>query len=99
MMPSATPSHDLVSAYPWLVTFSNISNPASVQAVNPDNLASYFGPGYKLKSIVLEKTDEPVSGGISHKLQWLGDYPEPSLKADHDPRDWSTAATLTHGDF
>eukprot|EP01037_Dinobryon_pediforme_P004365 gene4365-4412_t len=99
MLPSAAIPHDPVSAYPWLVTFSDIRNPASVQAVDPDNLAANFGPGYKLKSIVLEKTDELVSGGISHKLQWLGDYPEPSLKADHDPRDWSPAATLTHGDF
>lgn len=86
MMPSAAPPHDSVSACPWLVTFSNIKEPTSVQAVDPDNLAASFGPGYKLKSIVLEKTDEPVSQRIEAKLPWVASLNDRLVKADvNDP--------------
>ncbi|WP_162841480.1 hypothetical protein [Salaquimonas pukyongi] len=59
---------------PQLVTFSNIDNPASVKAVDPDDLAATFGPGYRLKSVTLEITDEPVTDGEVEKvLGWLKD--------------------------
>lgn len=59
---------------PQLVTFSNIDNPASVKQVDPDDLAATFGPGYRLKSVTLEITDEPVTDGEVEKvLGWLKD--------------------------
>jgi hypothetical protein len=33
---------------PLLVTFADINDPASVQRVDPDDLAASFGPGYAL---------------------------------------------------
>ncbi len=59
--------------YPLMVTFDDIKDPASVKKVDPDNLAATFGPGYSLKSVTLEITDEPVTRGEVEKvLGWLG---------------------------
>ena len=60
--------------YPMLVTFGNLRDPASVKEVDPSNLAASFGPGYALKSITLEITDETVTeGGVEALLPWIGD--------------------------
>lgn len=58
-------------AYPRLVTFTDIDDPASVQLVDPDDLAATFGPGTRLQSITLEITDEPVTQGRVEEV--LGD--------------------------
>ena len=59
-------------SYPLLVTFGDIANPATVRRVDPHDLASVFGPGYTLKAITLEITDEPVTKGrVENLLQWL----------------------------
>lgn len=49
------------SHYPLLVTFTDITDPNSVRAVAPDNLAATFGRGVSLKRITLKITDEPVT--------------------------------------
>jgi len=57
--------------YPLLVTFSDVDDPKSLQKLDPDNLAAIFGEGYKLKSITLEITDEPVTKGrVEQVLGW-----------------------------
>jgi len=61
--------------YPLLVTFTDINDPSSVQRVDPDDLATHFGPGVKLKTITLEITNEPVTRGRVEKvLGWLDNY-------------------------
>lgn len=50
-------------AYPLLVTFDDITDPTTVRRVDPYDLASVFGPGYALKAITLEITDEKVTAG------------------------------------
>lgn len=58
--------------YPLLVTFENISDPATIKRVDPDDLAASFGPGVSLKRITLTITDEPVTAGEVEKvLGWL----------------------------
>lgn len=58
---------------PLLVTFADITDPASVQRVDPDDLAAHFGPGYALASITLAITDEKVTKGqVEAVLGWLG---------------------------
>jgi hypothetical protein len=58
--------------YPVLVTFADITDPASVALVDPANLAASFGPGVRLKSVVLEVTNEPVTEGVvEEQLTWL----------------------------
>jgi hypothetical protein len=60
--------------YPRLVTFADVSDPKSVKLVDPANLAATFGPGFALKSVKLEVTDEKVTeGAIEGALGWLDD--------------------------
>jgi len=86
--------------YPLLVTFTDIDDPTTVQRVDPANLAVTFGPGFLLRRIMLEITDEKVSkDGVRKLLPWLSDYPEPPLLPKIDPKDFSFAALRRHGDF
>lgn len=62
------------SAYPMLVTFGNLADSTSVAQVDPDDLAMTFGEGVKLKRITVELTDDPVTGGIEQRLEWLPKY-------------------------
>lgn len=87
------------SAYPMLVTFGDSADPTSVMEVDPDDLAATFGEGVKLTRITVRLTDHPVTSGIEKRLVWLSGYPEPSLKPDHDLKDFSLAASLKHGDL
>lgn len=87
------------SAYPMMVVFGDLTDPTSVTKVDPDDLASKFGEGVRLKRITVELTDDPVTTGIEQRLKWMSEYPEPSLKPGHDPRDYSLPAKLLHGDF
>lgn len=66
---------------PLLVTFADMNDPASVQRVDPDDLAAHFGPGFALSSITLAITDEPVTKGRGEAvLGWLCDYKKQRLR-------------------
>ena len=67
--------------FPLLVTFTDIDDPKTVRKVDPNNLAATLGPGYALKSITLEITDEPVTKGkVEEVLGWW-------LKMAQTPKD------------
>lgn len=58
--------------YPLLVTFDDVGDPASLKRVSVDDISKTFGAGYRLKSINLSITDEPVTKGVIEKvLPWL----------------------------
>ena len=47
----------------------------ALSAVDPDDLAAHFGPGYALSSIKLAITDEPVTTGkVEAVLGWWEAY-------------------------
>ena len=50
--------------YPLLVTFGDVSDPASVMRVDPADLAATFGAGYALREIALEVTDAAITEGV-----------------------------------
>lgn len=55
-----------------MVTFNDVSDPATVRKVDPDNLAASFGPGVALNGVSLEITDEVANEGqIERVLGWL----------------------------
>jgi hypothetical protein len=58
---------------PMLVTFSDASDPTSVQKLDPANLAGAFGLGVKLRQITVEATAEPITAVIEKRLGWLLD--------------------------
>lgn len=62
---------------PMLVRFRDLNNPASVERVDPTNLATRFGSGVELAGAMMEVTDEPVTSGLERVLTWLkSGYPE-----------------------
>ena len=69
-----SPSDVAPADYPLLVTFRDIRDPASVEKVDPGNLAANFGPGVRLKRITVEVTDEDVTTGIEKRLGWFTRY-------------------------
>lgn len=60
------------SGYPMLVRFRDLADPKSVEQVDPADLARSFGPGYRLASLTVQVTEEPVTRGIEKRLAWLG---------------------------
>jgi hypothetical protein len=69
--------------YPMLVTFGNLDDPKSVEQVQPNELASYFGAGYSLKSIMLEVTDEPETAGkVEAVIPWVVEHKGRILSPD-----------------
>lgn len=86
---------------PTLVTFTSIDAPKTVKRVDPGNLAATFGSGYRLHSITLEITDEPVTEGrVEALLDWYSGYPEPSLwPGDGRTSNIPFAMRIRHGDF
>lgn len=72
--------------YPTLVTFTDINHPKSVREVKPSDLASSLGPGYSLKSITLEITDESKNvEKIKKILLWIDAYYDKSLDGSKYP--------------
>ena len=66
--------------YPLLVTFGDLSDPASVMRVDPADLAATFGAGFALREITLEVTNDAVTEGVVEGvLGWLSEHPEPGL--------------------
>ncbi len=49
--------------YPLLVNFDDIQDPETVRSVDPGDLTTTFGPGYRLNAITLSITDESVTRG------------------------------------
>lgn len=57
--------------YPLLVTFSNVADPATVEAIDPSNLGATFGPRFALSRIVVELTNAVVTRAVEKRLKWL----------------------------
>lgn len=73
--PQDTPVPLPREAWPLMVTFDDIADPASVRRVDPDDLAATFGPGVRLQAVTLEVTRAGVTeGAVTHDLIWLCDY-------------------------
>lgn len=61
-----------IDLYPFFSTFGDIRDPASFKRVNPIDLSSTFGSGFRLRSVTLTMTDEPVTENrIELILPWL----------------------------
>lgn len=59
-------------AWPMLVSFEDVTDPASVFEVDPDDLEAVFGEGYAVERLTVEVTDQPVTeGAVEAVLGWL----------------------------
>lgn len=60
--------------YPFLVTFTDISDPATVKKLDPQDLAATFGPGVEIKRVTLRITNETATEGrVEEALAWWCD--------------------------
>jgi hypothetical protein len=79
---------------PILATFSDISDPATMRAVKPDDLPAAFGEGFGLRAISVEVVPnglwpldfggwlgEPVTRGIEARLPWWNRTTDPAALA------------------
>lgn len=87
-----SPAEVVPSDYPLLVTFRNVADPTSVEAVDSTKLAANFGAGVRLKRILVELAAGSVTVGIEKKLGWLLTHrgtlkpnPPPFLDDPKDP--------------
>lgn len=62
---------EMIDNYPLFVRFRDLRDPKSVEQVNPDDLATSFGAGYRLKALTFQNTDKAVTVGIEKRLGWL----------------------------
>jgi hypothetical protein len=87
------------SAYPMLVIFGDLDDPASVEEVDPDNLAAHFGEGVALRRITVEMTDDPVTSGIEKRLGWLPHFYDKMLDGQRLNNSRALANNLSQGSF
>jgi hypothetical protein len=60
--------------YPMLVRFTDIADPKTLEAVDPNDLAKSFGKGVKLRRIAVLITNDPVTDNIEQRLSWLRNF-------------------------
>jgi hypothetical protein len=84
---------------PPLVRFRDPHNPATVEKVDPGNLAVNFGPGVKLGRVTVEITEDPVTVGIQEKLPWLSDYFDRRLDGNRYGNSGKISNMLGSGSF
>lgn len=58
--------------YPMMVRFRDISDPATIELVDPANLGASFGPGVTFRGISVELTNDQVTTAIANTRPWLG---------------------------
>ena len=87
---------------PLLLRFRDLKVPASVERVDPLNLAASFGPGVSLRAITICVVDDPASRIVNGYLPWLGssetrlaNMPGRPLPVDQAPFN----ARMQHGAF
>lgn len=98
----ARPSFELSpDEYPLLVRFRDINDPASVEKVDPANLAASFGPGVRIHRMTIAVTSDSVTEGIVERLPWLRNQRGSLLKMPPRTRrrDTPLAGRITEGDF
>jgi hypothetical protein len=59
---------------PRMVTFEDLSIPASVKRVSDAEMTTVFGDGVILKNIAIEMTGDPIMWSIEKWLPWLPEY-------------------------
>ena len=88
--------------FPLLVRFLDSDDPASIQKLDPADLASGFGQGMRLRTIVISVTNDAVSPNtIRRRLKWLSHdkNSDQRMRPKFSPDDWSLSATVRQGDF
>lgn len=87
------------TSYPYIVSFEDINDPASVFQVEPGELDRVFGPGISLKSFALTSVSKKVEiGRLQGLLPWLSKR-KPSLCKPSYRTTGPLCGSLTFRDF
>ena len=102
----------LTNYYPQIVTFENLNDPLTVKIVlgsrfnvekqdlDPVNdFEALLGQGVKLKQVIIEITDEPLTWEIEKWLPWLPERKIGSLDGRLGTFSDDLASTLDYGNF
>ena len=57
--------------WPAFVTFRNVSDPLSVESVDPSALENAFGVSARIESVTLAVTEASVTNDLDQRLPWL----------------------------
>jgi hypothetical protein len=68
--------------YPRFVWFRQTDVPSSLEYVTSTDLAASFGPGFAIRRITVQPTDESISHHIDKILPWLDATPGISIGGD-----------------
>ena len=80
---------------PFMVRFRDESDPMSVEAVNPADLAATYGPGVSLLPIRVRLTANDVTvQGIARRLKWVSRPASISLDGKPIQSGWALTAML-----
>lgn len=81
---------------PLMVRFRDPLVPASVERVDPANLAASFGAGVRLRDVTLATTRDPVTSGIVKWLPWAAGPPQDTYLDGQKTSDLRTFANILH---
>jgi hypothetical protein len=84
--------------YPTLVRFTDLSDPRSVVKVNPSDLTQ-FGPGVRLRRILISVTDDQPTAEIVKLLPWLPKYRDRTFLGNRSAKPGVLADELRAGFF
>lgn len=59
---------------PRFVRFSNLSEPKSVEKVDPHDMSASLGEGFRLKELTVEIVDEPILWQVKNYLPWIAEF-------------------------
>jgi hypothetical protein len=59
---------------PTFVTLTDLTNPGTTRLAPVGLFDEIFGAGFKLRSVAIEMTTDPITEGIENKIPWIGNY-------------------------
>ena len=59
---------------PTFVTLTDLTNPSTARLAPFGLFDEIFGLGFKLRSVAIEMTTDPITEGIEKKIPWIGNY-------------------------
>ena len=87
-------------AYPPFVVFSDMNDFTSIQVLEPDDIAAFFGSGTSIKSLTIETTSgAPVFGKVEKLLPWLTTEVVTRLCPPTYQTTGPHCGSISHGDF
>jgi hypothetical protein len=59
---------------PTFVTLTDLTNPSTVRVAPFGLFDETFGASFKLRTVAIEMTTDPITKGIENKIPWIGNF-------------------------